>query len=81
MIPLIVTPDLRQACPSCFPGDRDALEPLSTVSTGATLRAAYRCPCGYSWALRWSADSPWPLRTEPVPLAELLCLTPLDGAA
>lgn len=75
MIPLLIAPDLRQACPSCLPGDRDALEPLSTVSTGATLRADYECPCGRSWSDWWDAGSPWwPLRTGPVPLAELIRL-------
>lgn len=62
MIPLIVTPDLRVACPSPahFPGDADALEPVSTASRGATLRADYDCPCGEKWSCFWSATSPWP---------------------
>lgn len=69
MIPLLVTPDLRQACPSPahFPGDADALEPVSAVSTGATLRAGYRCPCGEAFACLWSAGSPWPSGTDPRP--------------
>lgn len=63
MTPLLVTPDLRQACPSLvhFPGDVAALEPHTTVSTGATLRAEYRCPCGEEFTRFWAAGNPWPL--------------------
>ena len=67
MIPVLVTPDLRTACLSLahFPGDDAALEPYSTSTTGATLRADYRCPCGAGFALWWSASSaPWPLKAE-----------------
>jgi len=60
---LLVTPDLRDACPDLahFPGDADAVFPHHTVSTGATLRASYRCPCGREWVRFWSASDPWPL--------------------
>lgn len=62
MIPLLITPDLRDACPNpaCFPGDHPAVLPYRTVSSGATLRADYRCPCGMQWPRWWSAGDTWP---------------------
>jgi hypothetical protein len=64
VIPLTVTPDLRQACPSLahFPGDEPAVEPHATYSTGATLRASYACPaCGHKWTCWWDPGaSGWP---------------------
>ncbi len=62
MIPVLIIPHLRQACPSCFPGDFPAVEPHSTVSTGATLRADYRHEaCGTAWVRWWDAASAgWP---------------------
>lgn len=64
MIPLLITPDLRQSCPACFPYG-PALDPRSTVSTGATLRADYRCGCGAEWHAFWDG-SPWPLALSPL---------------
>ena len=64
MTPLIITPDLRQCCPVCFPYG-PPLEPHSTVSTGATLRAGYRCGCGAEWFAFWDG-SPWPLAQSPL---------------
>lgn len=59
---------LAGACPRCFP-DAGPLEPHTTVSTGATLRADYRCGCGAELQAWWDG-SPWPVAVQPLIITE-----------
>ena len=49
--------------PCHFPGDEPAVWPYAAVPAGAVLVAGYRCPSGFSWSLRFTPDSPWPLES------------------
>jgi len=66
MIPLD-PPDACQS-PDCYPGDSDALRPLSAETADGGILASYECRCGAAWQTRFD-DLGWPVERTSAPVA------------